>query len=433
MGLAVSKDLIVYPKQDNIEWHKEDRQPNTIYGYNHDRKCRVVKIDMQMPEVPKGLIILKQDSKKPIEFEMHSFNRNYYNRVTGQMMAEYQLRLGNTGGAGYLNNRRTTGSWDTTTYYYPHDTANMETQTSYNWSSASSDIKGIVIGSGAGAFSFEDYALTTYTHGYSSNNLYYTANTPYVVSVNSESWTSNHSRFFDNFSGSSISNINEIGIYNNDANPIQCLEERTVLPATLTLQNKECLRVRYQRDYTIPSVNWTRNAYNIWMSIGMQMKMTSSSFGAGYRSVKDTSGNIRYGGGWRSIASSGAYGYADSANASNYGILVGTGNTAESLNDYALATKVSHSAAFTYEANSRLATTYTSGTKTYLIQYSRIVNNVSAGNTTIAEMGIVCYGEYSGGAIAYVLMARKVLASPVTLANGESLQAIYEISSVFPA
>ena len=37
-------------------------------------------------------------------------------------------------------------------------------------------------------------------------------------------------------------------------------------------------------------------------------------------------------------------------------------------------------------------------------------------------------------AVAYpVLLARKVLASPVTLANGESIQVIYEISSVYPA
>jgi len=444
MGLSIGKDIIVNNdgrENLNIEWSKFDRQSNVLHGHRIDNpKIKVVKIGLQTPEVPTGLITLKQDSKKPVEFEMKSFTRNYYNRLTSQMMGLNGIALGTTGGAGYLNVRTTSGSWDTEIlhYYSPRISAGYaETQSSYEWSTAlGTTISGILIGSSSSVFSFEDYALTGYTHGFASGNIYHSANNPFFVSYNAGTrvWTSSHSRFFANCSGATISNINELGIVKINSSPsYYTLEERSVLEAPITLLNRVILRVTYLRNYTFPNtVDWTRNAYNAWLSNSCLLGNPGPTFGAGLRSGKVTSGSVI------AVASAhfvlmkdNASGYVEGANLSNCGILVGIGNDVESLEDYALATKKAHSASFTYGANTRLSTNYTSGSKTYLTQLSRQVNNVSAGSTVITEIGLVVYGYIDNN--QYFLLARKVLASPVTLENSESLQVIYEISSVYPA
>jgi len=434
MGLSIGKDIVVNNdgrENLNILWHKEDRQPNVVHGHRIDNpKIKVVKIGMQTPEVPTGYIELKQDSKKPVEFEMKSFTRNYYNRITDWHMCLPANYYGTTGGAGYLNARLTSGSWGTGTSVYDlYD--GVEIHTFEN----SGNTQGILVGSSSSDFSFEDYALSVYTDGYAAGNLYHIGNTPFVKTVSGEDWTINHSAFFDNFSGGSITNINEVGLISqHTSSNYLMLNERSVLAVPITLLNKEGLRVRYQRTFTIPPVNWTRNFYNAWLiGAGMSASTTITSFGQGYISIRDTNlANANPGSKWNS-----SNGLACAAATSNRGIIVGTDSTEETLDDRALVAKVIHSAAFYYDATLRLGATYTAGTLTHLEQLSRTVNNISSGDTTIAEIGLVMYihRDYQSFTDYYVnvLMARKVLASPVTLTNGESIQVIYEISSVFPA
>ncbi len=435
----INKDQADRP---NIHIVSIDRIRNIQYGYRiDDPKIKVIKIGLQIPDIPKGIISYKTDAMpKPIEQEMHSFTRNWYNRQVVQTFAVASNVLGTTGGAGYLNCRDFSGTWDTAASYYNLAATSLEGANSdYNWGGASgSNNRGIIIGSGTGAFSFEDSTMTTYTHDSApptAGRIFFTGNTPWVVSYDSGSrtWTINHSRFFDNLSGGVISNIGEVGIV--QYSPNNQLEERTLFGSLVELAYKQALRIRYERSYQFPSdatAGWLRNYHNSFMAIGIMCALPNNTFGAGNRSLKDTGGTVRYHatGLWDFWRSSG--GYLEGANLSNYGLLFGTSNTSPTLEDYALGAIVPHSANFTYGANSRITTGYTAGTKTYYTQITRTVTNVSLGDTTIAEMGLVCYMR--NGSTNYYVMLSRVIPTSVTLANGESLQGIFDITSpAYPA
>ena len=167
------------------------------------------------------------------------------------------------------------------------------------------------------------------------------------------------------------------------------------------------------------------------MTNAMMCNIPDSTFGSGLRSVKNTSGTIRYGSqGVRfyDLTNNLAYGWLEGADNSNYGIIFGTGNTTESLDDYAPESKVAHSSAFAYDANIRLSTTYSSLSKTYNTVISRIANNISSGTLDIKELCFIMNcGAVSGN--QNLMFARKVI-DTISVANGESIQGILDITSM---
>lgn len=418
-----------------IFWDKQIG--NNLYAYNKERKIHSIKVKNTIPDVPTGVIEYKTSRmKKPVEMEMHSWTRNYYNRLICPIFSTSGIVLGSTGGAGYLNSRDISGSWITTADLQQEGySTNAEGITSNLFGSAVDvNNRGIIIGSGDSAFSFENYAITPFTNGVgSANYIKHLVNTIWTVGVSSGTWTVSHGRFFDNFSGGDVV-IKEIGIICY-AGSNGRLEERTVLPSPVTLANREAYYLKYIRTFSIPSsTDWTRNFYNAFMSTASVCNLPSSSFGDGYRSLKDTGGTVRYGNyvvvinGAGSTSGGSILGVADN---SSYGIQFGTGDAALSVEDYALETIISHSAAFDYEAGSILSTYYTAGTKKYTRIISRIANNISSGDVSISELGLTPLMLVGGSAVErYFLSSRKLIGSPITVSNGESVQAIWEIESM---
>ena len=432
MSVHIFKDERDKP---NIEILGQDRGRNIQYGRRIDNpKIKVVKIGLSVPEVPKGHIEIQTTGKKPIEYPMNSYNRNWYNRMGSSFLGQGGNIFGSTGGVGYMNIRKATdGTYynnGTTNTMYGLDSESIDNNYNYGGAFSTKDC-GIVIGSSDTAFDFDGdnitYKLTTFTHGVADGNIFHTYHAVPVVSFSSPTWKVINQRFFDNLGTTTINNIKESGLYIKCSNP--CLEERHVLPSIITLLAKQGLRVKYTRTWDIPLVigDWTRNALNIWLSNGMVCNhyCATASFGAGYRTLKDTAGTLH-----RSYATvmDETIPYMCASGNSWHGILVGTDNTGESLEDFALTGKVAHSAAVTYADVLRDSYTWTLGSLTFSTTYSRILTNISSGDVVIREIGLVVLTDLS---YTY-LMSRKVLASPVTLANGESLQVIYNISQVLP-
>lgn len=109
------------------------------------------------------------------------------------------------------------------------------------------------------------------------------------------------------------------------------------------------------------------------------------------------------------------------------GIVLGTGNTAVTPSDYKLGTLIAHgtgSGQLMYHGMFFPSNATVSGSScTFDIE--RIYKNSSGGDVTINEIGIYCIGRYQNSLFCIV---RDVLASPVTVANGEYLKVTYTIS-----
>ncbi len=107
---------------------------------------------------------------------------------------------------------------------------------------------------------------------------------------------------------------------------------------------------------------------------------------------------------------------------SNYGIQVGTGNTAVTITDYKLATPIVHgTGAGQLQYSTHTFNTIT-GTGPLGWTMTRSLQNSSGGDIVIAEMGIAGISSY------YVLFERTVLASTFTVINGNSCVAQYDFS-----
>lgn len=137
------------------------------------------------------------------------------------------------------------------------------------------------------------------------------------------------------------------------------------------------------------------------------------------------------------------YIYDAAANSVAGGIVVGTGDTAFSADQYALATLIAHgtgSGQMSYEASTVGALAYTAGTKTWKQTLTRAIINLSGSSITVKETGLYqghgssantgLFGQ--GYGIAY-MVERSVLSPAVEVVNGAALTVTYEISMDFSA
>ena len=110
-----------------------------------------------------------------------------------------------------------------------------------------------------------------------------------------------------------------------------------------------------------------------------------------------------------------------------FGIVVGTGTTAESNTDYALATQIAQgtgSGQLDYGAHSFTVPTVVGSNVDLLV--SRTFTNSSGASITIREIGIYCESRVST-AYYYFCILRDVLTTPAAVANGEILTVQYTI------
>ena len=116
-----------------------------------------------------------------------------------------------------------------------------------------------------------------------------------------------------------------------------------------------------------------------------------------------------------------------------YGILVGTSDTAFSVENFAMGALIATgngAGQFAYSAEKTQTTAYTGGAKTWKTTRSRIFNNNSGGSITVKEAAIAGYNVGQGQSL---LFERSVLAPTVAVANGAQLTVTYEISMDFSA
>lgn len=175
--------------------------------------------------------------------------------------------------------------------------------------------------------------------------------------------------------------------------------------------------------------SWTRNWYNAQIFGEFLFSNTQSSFGAGYASIRISSGAI-----------SGAANYLGPPsiplgliNSTAYGIVVGTGDTAFSTENYVLASLIATgtgSGQFSYQAETTTSAAYdnTAGAEKWTCTRARVFNNNSGASITVKETG--CIGYNSG---YYTLFERSVLSPTVDVANGAQLTVTYNFTMDFSA
>lgn len=185
--------------------------------------------------------------------------------------------------------------------------------------------------------------------------------------------------------------------------------------------------------------SWVRNAWNAFFAAVAAAKGDGSgSFGAGYMTTKETNGTVDSSSSYQVQLYNNYYtgsNYWAAAGNHSHGILVGTSDTAFSVEDFFLGSRIDNGTGegqFEYQQVDNPYPSYDSGIWTRSL--SRVFYNNSGGSITVKEVGLVCYTSFGGwfkGAGTYNLVSREVLDTPVVVANTAMLTVTYEISMDF--
>jgi len=108
-----------------------------------------------------------------------------------------------------------------------------------------------------------------------------------------------------------------------------------------------------------------------------------------------------------------------------FGIFVGNGTTAVSLDDYKLASKIAHGTGagqlYYYETNTQH---YTDSDRSYLQVYRLLVNK-SESNVTVSEVGLGFEEHDVSDTLYYFLILRDLVDPAVTVEPAQTLQVRY--------
>ncbi len=181
--------------------------------------------------------------REVIHQRSRSWTRNAYNDIFCQLGSVNGNN--STFGGGYLNIKDTGGTvrygagmQGLSPFTSPSSGSviNYETNTSYGYLSAAGAVNGIVIGTGTGAESFEDYVLgTIIPNGTGAGQMSYIAGEAPIVTYDSgtKTLTVAWGRYFNNNSSGAI-DVAESGIYSR-----QCYGSQS--PATITLVTRDLI------------------------------------------------------------------------------------------------------------------------------------------------------------------------------------------------
>ena len=180
-------------------------------------------------------------------------------------------------------------------------------------------------------------------------------------------------------------------------------------------------------DYDFRSKSWVRNAHNMLLIVFSGFISSGpATYGAGSTQCKEVGGSMN----------TLAYSYLprtynSTLGNSDCGIVLGSGNAAETFEEYALQTKIVHgttSGKLSYAAQSSPVVSYDSGTKTWTVTFTRIFNNNSGGTVTIRETAM--YYDTKAGWI--FMLCRDLLSSSVEVADTAQLTVTYTMTYTFP-
>lgn len=197
-------------------------------------------------------------------------------------------------------------------------------------------------------------------------------------------------------------------------------------------------------EHTERSHSWVRNAYNqlLMQFSSIPQLVTDTTYEGGKLGMKDYSGTIA------TNTDCGYYldyfdqnltrGWLANSSVGTHGIVVGTGDSAESFESYDLETRIlegSTSGKFSHNQMDAPIRTYDSMTDTWTIPWIRYFNNNSGGSITVKETGIIANLRYSGSydyQRIYCLLIRDVLSSPVAVADTAQLKVTYTLTIAVP-
>lgn len=289
-------------------------------------------------------------------------------------------------------------------------------------------LKGIVVGGGNTAVAMTDsYLETPRTNGTGLNQLQIGATTVDLPVINGNDIYVNMVRTFGNGSSASIT-VSEVGLMAEANYGYYMMLARDVID-TITIPVGVTLTMNYRIKATLGANGGLVNNFFLMLhGILNNTSVSISDIGNTTRTSLARASSLR-------LAVGGGDGYAnlrDSYDTSdNYGLVIGTGDATPSTGDIAL--------------NAKIAEGITTGTlKHYGVHVSdvyyetthgsvfisRIFENVSGGDIIIAECGLFANGSnspYPNGYERSICIARNLLETPLTLANGEYGKIEYEI------
>ena len=226
--------------------------------------CKELKIQAPMDI----FITMKVEKQKKVLFEDvqrgHSWTRNYYNTMFSAATTCRSCGTNNFG-AGYMTQKYKDNSIFYQTDYHAGPRPGYFSGEYGMFTSNATENYGIVVGTGTGAFSSNDYILNTLVvHGNSAGKLSYqpmAAPAAPVYTSGTKTWTAAHSRIFNNNSGGAIV-VGETGLivntscfysWNNVLYPL--LFERNVLSPTVSVGDGAQLTVTYTFSSDFSSVD----------------------------------------------------------------------------------------------------------------------------------------------------------------------------------
>ena len=206
-----------------------------------------------------------------------------------------------------------------------------------------------------------------------------------------------------------------------------CPPPKTFINMKVHMPNGELVH-----DLDMLSRSWVRHAYNVMACQFMALNAAAGggTFGAGKIAGKSISGLV-IGSGILTIYDAshqiGGIGVDDR------GIVIGTGNTAESFESYTLVTRILNgitATKMTHNAQSAATFSYDAGTKKATSIASRIFNNNSGAQIDVKEVGWYVYDNPSSNP---VMLSRDLLSPPVPVVNTAQLTVTYISEMTFPA
>ncbi len=188
-----------------------------------------------------------------------------------------------------------------------------------------------------------------------------------------------------------------------------------------------------------PGHSWVRNFYNMLFAFASNAGGDGgTTFGAGYMCSKDMAGT-KNASAVRTVAPFSSTllnsGITNGGTTNAFGIIVGSLDTAYSIEDTALATLIGAGAGggqLVHGAMAAPTLAYTSGTKTWKATHTRVFNNNTASTITVKESGLAWTGQQFGSSTLNYLIERNVPVSPLSVLAAAQLTVTYEIELQYP-
>ena len=192
------------------------------------------------------------------------------------------------------------------------------------------------------------------------------------------------------------------------------------------------------------SHSWVRNAYNLLFCQLAAVNLPDNTYAAGKLSLRRPSGTVAPVAEWNTSVGTPGFaipsnltvaggGYLGVAGTATVGILVGSGLDAESFNDYVLQTLIANgngAGQLDYALSNAYVVNWVLGTLTLSNTLVRYMNNNSAGDVAVNEVGLYIFLKTNDTAY---LMCRDALGATVTIPAMGQLKCTYVISLVYPA